>query len=319
MPKGRISKRSVDALVCPASKDREFLWDDALAGFGVAAFPSGKKVYVAQYRQNGRSRRSTIGEHGRLPPDQARSEAKKLLGIVETGADPIAERRKDREVRTFAAVADDFLRLHVATKRKGRTGSEYRRLLDKCILPAIGSKRVTDVKRADVAKLHARLVGVPYEANRALALISVVWGWAARREELDAAANPARGIERYREQGRERFLTGDELARLGDALRRSKADPFALAAIRLLILTGARLREILDARWENVDIERGVIFLTELENRTQAGLSLGRGSNCDGSAPKDRRQSAYHTRAATRRAASGPEEALDCAPQSCWT
>jgi Arm DNA-binding domain len=102
MPAGRISKRSVDALICPPCKDREFLWDDALAGFGVAAFPSGKKVYVAQYRQNGRSRRSNIGEHGRLTPDEARSEAKKLLGAVEGGADPIAQ-RPPGEFRCFVS------------------------------------------------------------------------------------------------------------------------------------------------------------------------------------------------------------------------
>lgn len=80
MPKGRVSKRSVDGLACPTGKDRIFLWDDALAGFGVAAFASGKKVYVAQFRKDGRSRRSTIGDHGRLTPDEARSQAKTLLG-----------------------------------------------------------------------------------------------------------------------------------------------------------------------------------------------------------------------------------------------
>lgn len=92
MARGRITKRAVDALQCPCGKDRGFLWDDGIAGFGVAAFPSGKKIYVVQYRQAGRSRRATIGEHGRLTPDQARSEAKKILGMVEQGADPIAER-----------------------------------------------------------------------------------------------------------------------------------------------------------------------------------------------------------------------------------
>ena len=71
--KGKVTKRSVDALTCPAAKDREVMWDDALSGFGVAVFPSGKKVYVVQYRQAGRSRRSTIGEHGRLTPDEART------------------------------------------------------------------------------------------------------------------------------------------------------------------------------------------------------------------------------------------------------
>jgi uncharacterized protein with GYD domain len=118
LPKGRISKRTVDALTCPAGRDREFLWDNAIAGFGVAAFPSGKKVYVVQYRQDGRSRRSNIGEHGRLTPEQARSEAKKLLGVAESGSDPIADRKAAREVRTFGSVADDFLSLHIATKRK---------------------------------------------------------------------------------------------------------------------------------------------------------------------------------------------------------
>jgi integrase len=263
MPRGRISKRSVDALVCSAGKDREFLWDDALAGFGVGAFPTGRKVYVVQYRQAGRSRRATIGEHGRLTPDEARSEAKKLLGVAEAGSDPIAERRKDRAIRTFGQVAKDFLTLHVATKRKARTGNEYRRILQTRILPAIGSKRIVEVRRGDVARLHAKLVDTPYEANRMLALVSSIWNWAAKRDEVELSANPCRGIERYSEQGRERFLTSDELARLGDALRETRIDPSAAAAIRLLILTGARLREILDAQWPHVDIERGVIFLPD--------------------------------------------------------
>jgi integrase len=289
MTTGRITKRSVDALACPPGKDREFLWDDAVSGFGVAAFPSGKKVYVAQYRHGGRSRRATIGEHGRLTPDEARSEAKQLLGIVEAGSDPIAERRAAREVQTFKAVADDFLSLHAATKRKARTVAEYQRILQAHILPVIGSKRIVDVRRADVARLHAGLVRTPYEANRTLAVVSAVWNW-ARRDEVAATGNPAKAIERYPGQGRERFLTSEEFARLGDALRlaettglpwqvdetkpaargapkaetRSRTlDPFAVAAIRLLILTGARLREILDARWEHVDLERGVIFLPD--------------------------------------------------------
>lgn len=290
MPRGRITKRAVDGLKCPAGRDRDFLWDDALAGFGLAAFPTGRKVYVAQYRKDGRSRRVAIGEHGRLTPDEARSQAKTILGAVEKGADPIAERRAAREVRTFGDVARDFLALHVAAKRKGRTGAEYKLILERHVLPAIGSKRILDVRRADVARLHGKLADRPYVANRALALISGIWNWAARRDEVALADNPAKGIERYPEQGRERFLTMDELARLGSALaegesvglpfeidetgpnakhapkadkRRARLDPFAVAAIRLLILTGARLREILDARWSQVDLGRGVIFLAD--------------------------------------------------------
>jgi integrase len=290
MSQGRISKRSVDALACPLGKDREFLWDDALAGFGVGVFPTGRKVYVAQYRQNGRSRRANLGEHGRLTPDEARSLAKKLLGVAETGADPIEARREARAVRTFGDVAEDFLRQHVAAKRKSRTEASYRETLEKHVYPAFKSRRIVDVRRSDMAKLHSAMEATPSAANRVLAVVSSVWNWAARREEVAAGANPAKAIERYPEQGRERFLTSEELGRLGDVLRKAETtglgwsvdetkpnskhapkarhrvrtlDPFAVAAIRLLILTGARLREILDAQWQHVDIERGVIFLPD--------------------------------------------------------
>src|SRR5579871_164962 len=294
MTTGPITKSSVDALACPATKDREILWDgghrEAVRGFGVAAFRNGGKCYIAQYRKDGRSRRTRIGEPGRLTPEEARKEARKILGAVEGGADPVAQRKAAREVRTFDSVATDFLALHVATKRKGRTGREYARILGGYVLPAIGAKRIVDVRRADVARMHAKLSDAPYQANRALALVSAVWNWAARREEVAFVDNPAKAIERYAEAGRERYLTSEELARLGEALRegetvglpysideskptakhapkpdrrRSKLDPFAAAAVRLLILTGARLREVLDAQWSQLDLGRGVLFLAD--------------------------------------------------------
>ena len=285
----RVSKRSVDALRCPRGKDRVFLWDTSLSGFGVAAFPSGKKVYVAQFRQGGRSRRMTIAEHGRVTPEEARSMAKKVLGAVEGGIDPIEERRAARGVRTLREVAQDFLKLHVNAKRKERTHVEYLRLLDGYLLPSLGSRPLNSIKRLDMARLHSNFSETPATANRCLAVISSLWNWAAARDEVPADKNPARGIERYTEESVERYLRVDELSRLGDALRLAetegipwlvdesksnakhvpksgrvtKIDPYAVAAIRLLILTGARLREILDAKWEYVDWDRGLLFLPD--------------------------------------------------------
>ena len=135
--------------------------DDALAGFGVAVFASGKKVYVAQYRQAGRSRRITIGEHGRLTPDEARREAKKLLGAVEGGADPIAERQAARAVPTFNECADAFMSRHAATKLKPRTADSYAELIRLYIRSALGATRITDIRRADVSKLHHFLLSKP--------------------------------------------------------------------------------------------------------------------------------------------------------------
>jgi integrase len=294
MATGPITKTSVDALTCPPNRDREILWDSghrgAVRGFGVVAFRNGGKCYVAQFRRNGRSRRSRIGEHGRLTPEEARKRAKIILGLVEGGVDPIAQRKAAREVRTFKAVAEDFLKQHVRIKRKRRTADEYQRILNVHVIPAVGSKRIVDLRRGDVAKLHSKLADSPFQANRAVALVSAVWNWAARRDEVAFADNPARAVERFAEKGRERFLTTQELARLGDVLREAQTigllyfvdegrpgakhapkpdhrrvtlDPFAVAAIRLLILTGARLREILHAQWSELDLERGVLFLTD--------------------------------------------------------
>jgi hypothetical protein len=190
MAQGRINKRAVDALSCPAGKDRELLWDDALSGFGVAAHRSGKKTYAVQYRQDGRSRRATIGEHGRLTPDEARSEAKKLLGAVESGSDPVAGRQVARKARTFSEIATDSLKLHVATKRKARTGSEYRRMLRLHILPAIGAKRIAEIRRTDVAEFHGALAGAPVPGGY---IFSMGMGSATRRDWRGRSEEPMRG------------------------------------------------------------------------------------------------------------------------------
>jgi len=287
---GKISKRTVDALTwTPPGPPQQFLWDTALSGFGVYALASGQKTYVIQFRRDGRSQRVKIGAHGPLTPEQARDEAKRLLGRIASGADPNAEKRERRAARTVNAVADEFL-AHVDEMRKPRTAAEYRRLADLHIRPALGSATMREVKRADLAGLRAALRETPIMANRVLAVFGSMWSHAAKVGDVEADANPVRGIERYRERARERFLSAAELTRIGEALRlgeteglpyavdetkpRSKharktddrrvtLDPFAVAALRLLMLTGARVGEILSAKWEHVDAERGIIFLPD--------------------------------------------------------
>lgn len=294
---GRITKRSVDALSCPAGKDRALLWDDALSGFGVIAHASGRRVYVAQYRLNGRSSRITIGEHGRLTAEEARVEAKKLLGAVANGVDPSAKRKADRVVPTFRQVAEAFLEKHVRRHRKARTADGYDALLRLHLLPTLGSMRIVDIRRSHVEAIHDSLIGSPGAANRALSVFSAVWNWAATKTyaDLSLPISPAKGIERNREDGRERYLTTEELARLGDVLARAETvglpytidetkpkakhapkpesrvrriDPFAIAAIRLLLFTGARRLEVLHARWDEIDFERGLLNLSSARSKT---------------------------------------------------
>jgi integrase len=288
MAKGRINKTNVDRLVCPIGKTMDVLWDDALRGFGVVVLPSGRKTFIAQWKRHGRSQKAKIGLYGPMTAEQARSQAVILLAAAEAGADPIAERKAARAVRTFRQIALDFMETHIAAKRKASTARDYQRLLDAHILPAIGAKRIVDLSRAEVARLHSSLRRTPRQANLALSVISSIWTWASRRDEVEFAKNPAARLERYRERKCERFLSSDELGRLGDTLRlaeteglpwesaeprskhgakpenrRTVLDPFAIAAIRLLILTGMRPREVLDLEWPHVDFERGALFLPD--------------------------------------------------------
>jgi integrase len=287
--KRTVTKSSVDALNCPPGKDRVFLWDNNPVGFGVAAMASGSKIYVIQYRQNGRSRRMKIGRHGKLTPDQARSEAIMLLGSVERGEDPIAAKKKAKQARTFKDVAADYMANHADPKRKERTSKEYHRILKLWLLPAFGASRLVEITRTDVSRFHAKHSERPGAANRALALFSAIWNWAAVRGEATKENNPASGLERYAEHERDRFLTQDELRRLGAALNKAETlglpwdidetrptakhlpkkkrtttvDPYAVAAIRLLIFTGARLREILHARWDHIDWDHSILRLPD--------------------------------------------------------
>jgi integrase len=285
----RISKSTVDSLFCSGGKDRDIVWDDKLKGFGVIVYPTGLKSYVAQYRKDGRSHRVVIGKHGRLTPNEARKEAKALLGDVEKGANPAFERRTKREAPTLDKVAEGFLAYAFGKKKTG-TARGYDNALRLHILPQLGTKRLTKITHADVESLHASMSDRRPQANRTLAVLSAAWSWAARHRHVDAASNPTKGVEKYRERARERYLTKDELLRLSDALtaaettgllysvdesnpkakhapkpenRRRKFDSHSVAAIRLLTLTGARLREILDAKWEHVDLERGMMFLPD--------------------------------------------------------
>jgi hypothetical protein len=221
MPHGHISKRTVNAFVCPSGKDREILWNDALPGFGLVAFPSGRKCYCAQYRQAGQSHRIAIGQHGRLTPDEARREAKKLLGAVEMGANPVEERRAVRAAPTVADLITAYLEDH-ATKLKPGTAAGYAIALAK-VQATFGNIKAEALTRTEAARLHHSLAATPYQANRTLAALSALYTWSERHGHLpEGHGNPARGIKRYREQGRERFLTAEELNRLGEALREAE-------------------------------------------------------------------------------------------------
>lgn len=333
----KLTKRVVDALPTPAgpgARDR-FVWDATLAGFGVRVWPSGRRQYVVQYRDAaGASRRVVIGEHGPFTLEQARAAAATLRGSAAEARrdpskpDPAAVRRRtragalaERAAPTVAALADAFL-VECDAKRKPSTVAEYRRLLG--VVPvkrgpgaggeragelraALGARKVADVTRADVARLHLGMRARPYMANRALAALSALFTYAERHGHRPDGANPCRHVAGYPEHKRERYLSDAEFAALGAALataervglplpparqrrratpatakHRTKAtapdgtraptpsNPVGVAVLRFLLLSGWREREALTLRWDAVDVARGVVTLAD----TKTGRSV---------------------------------------------
>src|SRR5438105_749563 len=118
--------------------------------------------------------------------------------------------------------AELFLAEHVEAKRKPTTAALYQNLLMRIVLPALGGRKAEQVTTADLAKLHAKMRDRPYQANRMLAVVGSLYAFAGKRKILPVGFNPIRGIEQYPEKGRERFLTADELTRLGDAVREAE-------------------------------------------------------------------------------------------------
>jgi integrase len=258
MPPARITKSVVESL-----KPKQMVWDAEVRGFG-ARCQKRDRVYVLKYRASGQERWFTIGKHGApWTAEQARREAKRLLGLVAAGQDPGKGKAQSRSAQTMAELCDQFVDEHVSAKSKSRTAAEYRRLIERIIKPELGRRKVPEITHQEVRKLHVKHRATPYQANRIVALCSKMFSWSGRRGE----ANPCTGIERFAEHKRRRYLSASELKRLGEALRlaeeRNLVSPFALGAIRLLLFTGARLSEVLTLRWEHVDRERSSLQLPD--------------------------------------------------------
>lgn len=258
----KLTKRIIDT-----AKPGETLWDSDLKGFGLRVTKAGVKSYVLKYRRGAVQRWVTIGRHGSpWAPNTARNEAKRLIGKIGEGKDPAGERKKDRDAETFQAFATRYLSDYAALHKKPATHKGDARQLERCILPVLGKLKVQDIQRTDIAKLHRDMKETPYLANRCLALLSHMFKKAEAWGERPSNSNPATNIEKYKETARKRYLSMDEISKLGEVLRQDELrerNPYVIAAIRLLMFTGARHGEILTLKWEHVDFENRILNLPD--------------------------------------------------------
>ena len=236
----------------PKAKDT-ILFDGTLPGFGLRIHPSGRKVWIVQTRIEGRSRRIVIARHGEMELAEARRRARDMLARIRAGDNPADDIQREKKTPTFREFADECLRrCEPHWKPSGRR--TVRIYLKARILPAFGKVSLDRIGPEDVAAwFDAASRDKPVAANRAFEILRAMMFRAEEWGLRECGSNPCLGIAKNPRNHVARFLDADELGRLGRALDAREAEwPEAVAAIRLLALTGCRRSEVLDLRWRDI-------------------------------------------------------------------
>lgn len=275
----KLTKSRVDGL--KPGDEPYTVRDSEVPGFSMRIYPAnqrnpeGRKAFFFRYRVGGgrgsKIREPKIGDFGAVTADQARRIAQDWAAEVRRGGDPIAQRQALRDAPTMSQLFDRYLEDFAQRHKKPSSVRNDVRMIEQRLRPAIGKIAVRDVTRQRLRQIHRDLQDTPYEANRTLALLSKVFSYAADDLEwINRGDHPVKGIKRFQEKKRKRYLSQQELARLGDVLARAERGELGrgvtvhtIAAIRLLVLTGARQGEILGLRWDEVNFERGCLELSD--------------------------------------------------------
>jgi integrase len=266
----KLTARNLDTLAAPAKGNRIYFDMEgrgSVRGLGLRVTANNARSWILNYSSPaGKRRRFTIGEYPNLSLDQARNDAGLLRGRIRNGFDPIEgkqeerqqaqkKREAERRAQTVAALAEHWFVRHAKLHKRPASQRDDRRMLDRYILPRFGPSKVAEVKRGDIEVMMADLSETPIQANRVHALFTTLMRYAV--ENGWAAANPCAGIRRYEEQARVVHLTRAQLDSLYVALE-AHPNRQAVNAVKLLVWTGARKREVLGARWAEFDLERGI-------------------------------------------------------------
>ncbi len=265
----KISDKWLKEQVPPGSGATTF-WDSVITGFGVRVFAptkrhaAGARSFFVNYRVSGREKRFTIGSYPDWSAEAARAEAKELRRRIDRGEDPAQERKTRREAPTVRDLAERYKEEHLPKKAASSQVNDWQ-MIEKEILPAIGDRKVADVREGVVEALHRGITerGRAVRANRVLAVASKMFAIALKRTEGEdapwrdqAQGNPCKGVARNHEDGHERLFSPAELAALSDALAAYGQTP-ASDCLRFLMLTGCRPGEAIHATWDQFDAEPG--------------------------------------------------------------
>lgn len=251
----KLTKRFVEG-VQPDAKEELLIWDVEIKGFGVRVYPTGRRTYFVQYRNEyHRTRRKKIGVHGQVTTEQAREMAKSILGDVAKGEDPSKETRERKLKASMSDLCADYLTIHAEPKKKPKPYKEDVRMINKIILPRWSDRKIEEMTPHDIQSLLTERSKTRYVANRVRSLLhkmfelAIQWKWVSE--------NPVKGTSQFQEHKRETWLNEEGMEKLWEALDNYHSQR-VIDAIKLMLLTGARRGEALSAKWEQFDIEKGV-------------------------------------------------------------
>ena len=264
--KTRMTKKTITAIELPYC-GRTVVRDTEVRGLSLIVYPSSKRTWHFFYRTIDREQRNAkLGTYPALSVDDARKLAQQCAADVSRGKDPAAAKKEKAGQKTVAQLADHFVEHHVKRKLKPSTQDEYRRLMDKWIIPELGRHRLDGVTAEVVRRLHHKMGGTKRQANHAMAVLRKMFTEAIALGWRKDSRNPVAGLTVYKENKRERYLSRGEFSRLWQALQtemRISRSHDGILAIVLLLLTGRRKGEILNLTWDEVDLVNGRMALKD--------------------------------------------------------
>ncbi len=287
----RISKRIVDG--AKPGRKRFFVWDDRLPGFGLLVLPTGLRSYVYQYRTTeGRSRRATIGKHGALTAEQARTLAEGMARKVNDGGDPLKDKDDARNALTVGGLIDRYLASAAFASKAVITQRNGRGELERHVRPLVGRRTVAGLQPDDIRKLHADIVrgktagafktgarglarvrGGEGAARHTCRLFRAVCRWAIAEKLIDR--DPTAGVAFGRDGERDATLDERQYAALFSTLakmeRERRLPPAVADAVRIIAMTGARRGEVIGLRWDDVELKAGRLVLTRHKTARSTG------------------------------------------------
>lgn len=265
-----FTKAAIEQMVAPEGGNRRYIYDAKESGLLVQITESGRKTFQLYKKHMGKPIRVTIGTFPELTVEQARKKAREIKVSLTNGENPNDKLKQQRQEMTFADLFEIYLERHAKPRKKTwREDETY----FKRHLASFGKKRLSTITKGDIAAIHSSIgKDRPTHANRVLALVSSIIGRGIEYG-LYESLNPCRGIKKFSEQARDRFLSGDELARFFQALEQepnSTARDFFLVAL----LTGARRANVLSMRWSDLDLKGQTWRIAETKNGTPQNVPL---------------------------------------------